>query len=409
MKREELELYLHIPFCVKKCNYCDFLSASGCEEEKEAYVRAMLREIQSYREEARKYEVKTVFLGGGTPSLLTCAQTEAVFEYLNRVFHIAEDAEITMEVNPGTVTPEKLESYRRAGVNRLSIGLQSVHDKELKMLGRIHTYEEFLATWQQAREAGFENLNVDLMSGLPGQSLEDWTGSLHKVTALEPEHISAYSLILEEGTAFYQWYEQGRFAEGEELALPAEEEEYAMGEAAIQILGQAGYHRYEISNYALPGRECRHNLGYWERKNYLGIGSGAASLIQNVRFHHVRDRQEYIRKLTEPDVNGCGKAIQSAPRPLDVNWEKLSVSEQMEEFMFLGLRKTAGISRKVFAEYFGKEIEHIYGAVIQKLTEENLLEQTGNMLRLTHRGMDVSNLALSEFLLDEACTETEEL
>lgn len=240
MKREELELYLHIPFCVKKCNYCDFLSASGCEEEKEAYVRAMLREIQSYREEARKYEVKTVFLGGGTPSLLTCAQTEAVFEYLNRVFHIAEDAEITMEVNPGTVTPEKLESYRRAGVNRLSIGLQSVHDKELKMLGRIHTYEEFLATWQQARKAGFENLNVDLMSGLPGQSLEDWTGSLHKVTALEPEHISAYSLILEEGTAFYQWYEQGRFAEGEELALPAEEEEYAMGEAAIQILGQAG-------------------------------------------------------------------------------------------------------------------------------------------------------------------------
>ncbi len=279
MKKRNLELYLHIPFCVRKCNYCDFFSASGTPKEQADYVSAMIQEIQSYQELSGEYEVQTIFLGGGTPSLLTPEQIEKIFTTIYHIFSVNENAEITMEMNPGTVDIEKLRAMKAAGVNRLSIGLQSAQNEELKMLGRIHTYEEFLETWKLTEQAGFKNRNIDLMSALPGQTIESYEDTLSKVLALEPEHISAYSLILEEGTVFYDWYEKGKLDRGA-WKLPSEEEEYAMGELTIQRLAEAGMHRYEISNYAKPGKECRHNLGYWDRVEYLGIGAGSSSLIK---------------------------------------------------------------------------------------------------------------------------------
>lgn len=384
IKKKELELYLHIPFCVKKCNYCDFFSASGSEEEQEAYVQAMVQEIHRYQEKFRSYEVKTIFFGGGTPSLLSRSQAERIFRSLHDSFEIARDAEITMEMNPGTVDLQKLKQYKEIGVNRLSIGLQSAQNLELKMLGRIHTFEDFLETWKEVEKAGFENRNIDLMSALPGQKLETWEDTLRKVLALQPEHISAYSLILEEGTPFYNWYESGRFDAGD-WELPSEEEEYTMGERTIQILQEAGMHRYEISNYAKPGKECRHNLGYWNRTEYLGIGAGSSSLIGETRFNRIRDRKEYVEMIHR------GEAV-------DTEQEFLSKESQMEEFMYLGLRKTEGISRTAFQDYFQKSLDEIYGTVIEKLNDEKLLECDGDRVKLSHRGMDVSNCVLAEFL-----------
>lgn len=384
MKKRNLELYLHIPFCVRKCNYCDFFSASGTEEEQAAYVSAMIQEIQSYQELSGEYEVQTIFLGGGTPSLLTPEQIEQIFNAIYHTFSISEDAEITMEMNPGTVDIKKLHAMKAAGVNRLSIGLQSAQNEELKMLGRIHTFEEFLETWKLIEQAGFKNRNIDLMSALPGQTIESYEDTLSKVLALEPEHISAYSLILEEGTVFYDWYEKGKLDRGA-WKLPSEEEEYAMGELTILRLAEAGMHRYEISNCAKPGKECRHNLGYWDRTEYLGIGAGSSSLIKGERFDHIRDRKAYIEKIRN------GESIL-------IDREILSVESQMEEFMYLGLRKVEGVSRTDFQNYFGKNVDDVYGKILDKLEEEQLLEFSGDRIRLTHRGMDVSNCVLAEFL-----------
>lgn len=384
MKKRNLELYLHIPFCVRKCNYCDFFSASGTEEEQAVYVSAMIQEIQSYQELSGEYEVQTIFLGGGTPSLLTPEQIEQIFNAIYHTFSVNENAEITMEMNPGTVDIEKLHAMKAAGVNRLSIGLQSAQNEELKMLGRIHTFEEFLETWKLIEQAGFKNRNIDLMSALPGQTIESYEDTLSKVLALEPEHISAYSLILEEGTVFYDWYEKGKLDRGA-WKLPSEEEEYAMGELTILRLAEAGMHRYEISNYAKPGKECRHNLGYWDRTEYLGIGAGSSSLIKGERFDHIRDRKAYIEKIRN------GESIL-------IDREILSVESQMEEFMYLGLRKIEGVSRTDFQNYFGKNVDDVYGKILDKSEEEQLLEFSGDRIRLTHRGMDVSNCVLAEFL-----------
>lgn len=384
MKKRNLELYLHIPFCVRKCNYCDFFSASGTPKEQADYVSAMIQEIQSYQELSGEYEVQTIFLGGGTPSLLTPEQIEQIFNAIYHTFSVNENAEITMEMNPGTVDIEKLHAMKAAGVNRLSIGLQSAQNEELKMLGRIHTFEEFLESWKLIEQAGFKNRNIDLMSALPGQTIESYEDTLSKVLALEPEHISAYSLILEEGTVFYDWYEKGKLDRGA-WKLPSEEEEYAMGELTILRLAEAGMHRYEISNYAKPGKECRHNLGYWDRTEYLGIGAGSSSLIKGERFDHIRDRKAYIEKIRN------GESIL-------IDREILSVESQMEEFMYLGLRKVEGVSRTDFQNYFGKNVNDVYGKILDKLEEEQLLEFSGDRIRLTHRGMDVSNCVLAEFL-----------
>ena len=385
MKKRNLELYLHIPFCVRKCNYCDFFSASGTEEEQAAYVSAMIQEIQNYQELSGEYEVQTIFLGGGTPSLLTPEQIEQIFNAIYHTFSVNENAEITMEMNPGTVDIEKLHAMKAAGVNRLSIGLQSAQNEELKMLGRIHTFEEFLETWKLIEQAGFKNRNIDLMSALPGQTIESYEDTLSKVLALEPEHISAYSLILEEGTVFYDWYEKGKLDRGA-WKLPSEEEEYAMGELTILRLAEAGMHRYEISNYAKPGFACRHNIGYWKRTDYLGFGPSAASLFGNRRWTNTADRSLYLK--------ACG-----ALEKIREDEEILSRQDAMEEFMFLGLRMTQGISTAEFEEKFGKEIHAVYGGVLKKYEAMHLLQEHSGRLALTRDGISVSNVILADFLL----------
>ena len=379
--RKELELYIHIPFCVKKCAYCDFLSAPRSSEVIDAYVNAVIREIAAY--DYGMCKVPTIFFGGGTPSLLSGAQIGVILRAVREAFFVEENAEITLEANPGTVSREKLEGYRRAGVNRISFGLQSANERELKLLGRIHTYDAFLESYHLARECGFANLNVDLISAIPGQTIESYEESLKKVAALQPEHISAYSLIVEVGTPFYEVYGEGKPKAGD---LPSEETERLMYQRTEEILKGAGYHRYEISNYAKPGKECRHNLGYWERTDYLGIGLGASSLIGNTRFRHTRDLKEYLRCASEPE-----KLIREK--------QMLTRSEQMEEFFFLGLRKMNGVSKREFEACFHATVEEIYGAQLQKLVKQKLLIEEEDTILLTARGIDVSNYVFGELLI----------
>lgn len=381
---KELELYLHIPFCVKKCNYCDFLSAPAGEETRAAYVDALLEEIRGF-DEPEDYEVVTVFFGGGTPSILPGQAIFRIMEALREKFSFRKGAEITLEANPGTVDKEKLSFYRKAGINRLSFGLQSADAEELKKLGRIHTWEKFLESFQLAREAGFSNINVDLMSALPGQTKESWEKTLRQVLALQPEHISAYSLIIEEGTPFYQLYEKDveRRDAGEEPELiPSEEEERAMYEATGRILKEQGYLHYEISNYAKPGRECCHNLGYWQRRDYLGFGLGASTLLNPVRYKNTEDLEAYL-----------GGDFSKK------EFFVLTKDNQIEETMFLGLRVLEGVSKEQFREQFSCELRVVYRKELEKLEKEGLLEEEGDFVRLTSRGIDLSNPVLAEFLL----------
>lgn len=378
----KLELYIHIPFCVRKCNYCDFLSSPADRGTQEAYMAALFSEITGRATEYREYEVTSVFIGGGTPSVVEAKWMVQLMELLRGRFCLSGDAEVTIEVNPGTVDAEKLKVYYDAGINRLSIGLQSAKDEELKRLGRIHTFRQFLETYEAARAAGFDNINVDVMSALPGQTLQSYRQTLQKVLALTPppEHISAYSLIVEEGTPFADWEREGR------LDVPDEDCERLMYEETKRILAEAGFHRYEISNYAREGFACRHNCGYWQRVDYAGFGIGAASLIENVRFSNNRDLQKYLE-------NPLGQRSEV---------QVLSVAEQMEEFMFLGLRMTQGVNVEAFRENFGSTLTEVYGEVIEKNIEDGLLHYLsgGTCLALTEHGLDVSNYVMAQFLFD---------
>ena len=387
--KKELELYIHIPFCIRKCKYCDFLSGPSGEKERREYVESLCRKIHSYGELAEAYRVISIFVGGGTPSILTEEQILKIFAALREVFEIEADAEITLEMNPGTVTEEKMEAYKQCGINRLSMGLQSTDNKELKALGRIHTYETFLESYQLARAAGFQNINVDLMSAIPYQTRESYRKTLKRIAELvpPPEHISAYSLIIEEGTPFFERYGEGEHAE----ELPGEEEERQMYQDTIEILKKYGYHRYEISNYAKEGYECRHNIGYWSRTEYLGIGTGAASLIENCRF-------------TAPDLlkepkNLADEKLLEKKKIWGQDIEILTVENQMEETMFLGLRMMKGVSVSDFEKSFGRTMESVYGDVIKRLKKEQLIVEDGDYIRLTERGIDISNYVMSEFLL----------
>lgn len=381
--KKELELYLHIPFCVSKCKYCDFLSAPSGEEQRQIYVERLCRRIRYWSDVIHNYgyEIVSIFVGGGTPSILTEAQITQVFEAVHESFPIREDAEITLEMNPGTDVKDKLPVYRELGINRLSMGLQSADNEELKCLGRIHTYEDFRQVYQWAREAGFTNINVDLMSAIPGQTLESYEDTLRKVADLEPEHISAYSLIIEEGTPFYERYGEGRHAE----ELPDEDIERQMYVRTGEILEDYGYHRYEISNYAKDGYECRHNLGYWDRKEYLGLGAGASSLMDHIRWK-------------EPDHIGPSTGLVLEERE---DFTRLRRKDEMEEFMFLGLRKINGVSEYDFYKSFRVSMDEIYKDSIENLIKEGLLVREEDRIRLTDRGIDLSNYALSQFLLGE--------
>lgn len=412
-----LELYIHIPFCVRKCNYCDFLSFPAGKEIVERYVRALEEEIrrtgeavygqngrpgetmysQNGRPEEAVYgragggktevrpgsapKISTVFVGGGTPSVLEPEQIRNLFSCLRESFLLEADAEISMEGNPGTLNREKLSVCREAGINRLSLGLQSADDGLLQTLGRIHTWEQFLYNYQDARQAGFRNINIDLMSSLPGQSLENYVKTLETVTALEPEHISSYSLILEEGTPFFASEEIRR-------QLPDENTDREMYEKTKEILHEKGYERYEISNYAKPGFACRHNLGYWDEVPYLGLGLGASSYYKNARFSNETDIRTYMEN---PFVPFLGRN----------DYECCDEKSRMEDYMIFGLRKMAGVSLSRFEKEFGTAAEEIYGGVIGRYVGMGFLVLEGDRLRLTDAGIDVSNRIFEDFLLME--------
>ncbi len=393
----ELELYLHIPFCMKKCLYCDFLSAPADVSVRDAYIDCLLEEIRIFGPDYSDCSVSSINYGGGTPSILRSEQIGKLSDALNRSFHISEHAEISVECNPGTLTMEKAKTMRRSGFNRISMGLQSAGDAELKLLGRIHTFEDFLLSFSFAREAGFTNINVDLMSALPGQSVGSWENTLRRTAQLQPEHISAYSLILEEGTDFYKRYHKDELLRerGEKPEfLPSEEEDRRMYDRTESFLRERGYRRYEISNYARPGYECRHNIGYWTGTEYLGLGLGASSLIGNVRFRNTDILEEYIKTDFAGIKDSCGK-----PVFFRCEEERRSRKEEMEEFLFLGLRMTCGISRREFRKRFGVMPEEVYGDVITGLKNDGLLDTAEGRVFLTKRGMDVSNTVFAQFLL----------
>ena len=407
MNKRELELYIHIPFCARKCAYCDFLSFAAPERVYRDYMDKLMEEICGQGPNFQEYRVSTIFVGGGTPSLLPADLIMELFATLHENFDISLDAEITMEANPGTLTMEKLEVYRQSGVNRLSIGLQSADDKELKYLGRIHSYDSFLKSYQRARQAGFQNINIDLMSALPGQDVHSWKNTLKKVMMLRPEHISAYSLIIEEGTLFYERFgqPQGSCACGAQTAaevaaraavmtlpdLPDEDTDREMYHLTREMMAAHGYERYEISNYAKKGYECRHNTGYWTGVEYLGLGLGASSLVGGKRFQVTADLNRYL-VFTKEEL-AAGAQYEEI--------HELSRQERMEEFMFLGLRLTGGVRTAEFERRFGVAMEAVYGEVIERLLKEGLLEasvQTDSHIRLTEYGLDVSTYALAEFL-----------
>lgn len=376
-RRIPLELYVHIPFCVRKCQYCDFLSGPSDEETKDRYIEALLKEIRA-AEHTEDYEIVSVFIGGGTPSALKAEAIASIMRTLQEQFFFCEDAEVTIEANPGTVDLKKLTIYRNVGINRLSLGLQSTDAEELKLLGRIHSYEEFLKSYEWAREVGFSNINIDLMFAIPGQTGEAWRQHLYQVAELNPEHISAYSLIIEEGTPFAE----------QNLDLPDEDTEYQMYEDTAEILERYGYRQYEISNYAKQGYMCRHNAGYWQRREYLGFGLGASSLYRGMRFSNTRRMQEYLKESRNSDQIRKDVTV-------------LSRNERIEEFMFLGLRMTEGISEKKFEENFDVRLMDVYGDILQKYEETGFMEHIETKWRLTRKGIHVSNHILADFLLDE--------
>ncbi|MDD3413409.1 MAG: radical SAM family heme chaperone HemW [Lachnospiraceae bacterium] len=387
MFMREMSIYIHIPFCIKKCNYCDFLSGKASEDEKEQYINAVCKEIDLIEE---TWYIRSIFFGGGTPSVVSPSLINKILCKLKEKFIFLDCIEISIEVNPGTVDFGKLKEYLCIGINRLSIGMQSTNDEELKILGRIHTYQDFLTTFQAAREAGFRNINIDIMSSLPGQTLTSYQKTLERVISLAPEHISSYSLIIEEGTPFYQ--------QKHSLNLPSEDTEIEIDERTEYYLTEHGYEKYEISNYAKEGYQCRHNKIYWTRGEYYGFGIGAASLLEdqekgNRRVANTDNIKQYLLELQKknPELDNIQKITQ------------LSKEDRMEEFMFLGLRLIKGIESREFERSFGVSLIDVYGNKLCKLENEKLIKKEdvfGNSIySLTRRGMQVSNVVLSEFLL----------
>lgn len=373
---KKISLYIHIPFCKQKCKYCDFSSYSGKEDVMSKYVDALNIEINNT---SKEYSFNTIFIGGGTPSYLPYEELEKLLKNVSSL-NLEKDAEFTVECNPGTLTKEKLELMKKYKVNRLSLGLQSSNESLLKSLGRIHSFTEFKENYDLVRQVGFKNVNVDLMFGLPGQTLKDFEETLSSVVELNPEHISAYSLIVEEGTTFYNLYEKGR------LDLPSEEEERAMYEYAVEYLASKGYKQYEISNFSKEDKECKHNLVYWELGEYLGCGVSSASLLDETRTKNYDKIEDYILSV-EKTSNGVEET------------NHLSKEDLMEEFMFLGLRKTSGVSEKEFLERFNISMESLYKDVINNHIKKGLLNKDNGKIYLNKEGIQLSNYVMSDFLL----------
>ena len=387
MNEKKLELYIHIPFCVKKCDYCDFLSFPADSNTQIRYVHALLQEIRYYGNLLGDYHVPTIYIGGGTPSWLEENLIYTVLQQVASSFHVEADAEISIECNPGTVTAKKLNVYQSAGINRLSIGLQSTNNEELKALGRIHTYDQFLKTYELARNAGFENINIDLMSGLPYQTLDKFLESLQTVIRLKPEHISAYSLIIEKGTPFYERYKFDAVKQEAGLhteILPDEDEVYRIYKATQDVLKQAGYRQYEISNFAKPGRESRHNLKYWTGREYLGFGPGAHSYFGGQRYAYPRDLEGYLQAIAAGAAQL--EEIQPIPPP-----------EQAREYLMLRMRTLRGIEEWEYRRKFGLNFEPI-ARRLEFFESHHWAEQSDHRWHFTPQGFLLSNTLILELL-----------
>ncbi|HBI6896626.1 TPA: radical SAM family heme chaperone HemW [Clostridium perfringens] len=376
---DKISLYIHIPFCAQKCLYCDFPSFARKDHLRKAYIEALNKEIISLREKYNNIEINTIFIGGGTPSVLEADELECLLKEVAKL-NMAKDVEYSMECNPGNLTEEKLEVMKKYGVNRISMGLQAKQDNLLKGLGRIHNYKTFKENFLLAKKVGFNNINVDLMFGLPNQRLNEWEETLREIISLEPAHISAYSLIIEEGTAFYNLYENDK------LKLPTEEEERKMYHLAKKILEENGFNQYEISNYAKEGKECRHNLAYWNMDNWIGVGSASASYMDGKRIKNISSVEEYINSINEK-----GEAIEEI-----INNSK---NDNMEEFMFMGLRKINGIDENEFKNRFSMNINNVYGEIINKYIDEGLLIRESGRIFLSEKGIEISNIIMADFLL----------
>lgn len=386
--KNQLELYIHIPFCAKKCNYCDFLSFPVSEQYHSEYVDKLCGEIELTSEKIpTEREISTIFIGGGTPSLIDPKHIVRIMKTIRQHYHVRENAEITIECNPASTLAYKFTLYKNAGINRLSIGLQSADNRELKTLGRIHIYEDFLKCFQNARMEGFGNINIDLMNDIPGQTEKSWQDTLKHVLMLKPEHVSIYNLIIEEGTPFYDMYNEGR------LTLPGEDTASAIDEITRTVTGKYGFERYEVSNYAKPGFECRHNYGYWSNVEYIGFGLGAASYFENRRWNNTRDFKKYMELNFHMDMKNGWTELHTDVQVLDRN-------EQMEEFMFLGLRRIEGVSEVEFKTRFQVDIMSIFGDKLSQYVSQGLIIHDGYRYRFSEHGMDVSNVILSVFLLD---------
>ena len=444
-KPNDLQIYIHIPFCVSKCRYCDFVSAPGTPEQIDAYVDALCKEIKVSGAEYKGRHITSIYMGGGTPSLLSNAQFEKIVNTLQETFGLVRQygakgpfsldgkksgntinylfnsavkdlkyqIEFTVEINPESVNAEKYKKYKQLGVNRISIGMQAGTDKELEMLGRAHNSEQFIDAFFRARDAGMENINIDLLQAIPGQTLVSYMKSLYSLMMLGPDHISTYSLIVEKGTPFYEMsvrenenWKCLRLPDGEEIPYPSEDEDREIYKTSSEFLEKAGLSRYEISNFEKKDRECRHNIGYWQRTNYIGFGLNAASMIDNVRWKNTKDLEEYMSIFSKagdgmPDLKLLRKEV-----------EKLSVKEQMAEFMFLGLRMQKGVAKEEFMEAFGVDFDYQYGEITNKFIEDGFMQvqefeyynpetksdYVKTRVSLTDKGIDVSNTIMAEYL-----------
>lgn len=383
MKKEELGIYIHIPFCMQKCLYCDFVSYINKSECVKEYINCMIKEIQSY--DLKKYNITTIYIGGGTPSFI---ESDYIKEIINVIQNKLEkndtrweDIEITIEANPGTVTLEKLNDYKTAGINRISLGLQATQDRLLKQIGRIHNYKDFLEAYELLKRVGFNNINVDLMIGLPNQSIKDLKESLEKIIKLNPNHISVYSLIIEEGTPI------SKLLDEEKIKLPDEEIERQMYWYVKNKLELNGYNHYEISNFSKKGKESKHNLNCWKQKQYIGIGAAAHSYFKDIRYSNTNNIEEYIKNIKENNIEKNRKIE-----------EKQTIEDKKNEFMMLGFRMIEGVNIADFKAKFVDNPLYVYREKIKKLTDEGLIEVDLNNIKLTNKGLDLANVVFEEFI-----------
>lgn len=376
---KEISLYIHIPFCISKCYYCDFSSFVNKNDKIDIYIDSLIKELSLYKYELSQYYIKTIFIGGGTPSSIDSKYIYRILEFINKNYNTSRLNEVTIEANPGTLDKEKIKIYKAVGINRVSMGAQTLDDNLLKIIGRTHKVEDIYKSFELLRNANINNINIDLMFGLPNQRIEDVMDSLKKVIDLKIEHISYYGLILEEGTYLNKLFKEGK------VILPSEDKERVMYHKATEYLIQNGYNHYEISNYSLSEYECKHNLVYWDVLPYLGLGLSSHSNLNNKRFWNISDINLYINKLNNNEL------------PIEEE-EIINRETEISEFCILGLRKISGINKVDFKNRFNIEIEELYKEIIQKHEKNKLIVNNSNSIQLTKKGLDLSNLVEVDFL-----------